>query len=107
METSTTPTPSETRIVTLADNGKTMDLHPGDHFLLNLGDALNWNVTVSDPSVVSRVPNVLVIRGAQGIYVARHAGQATLTAAGSAACRSATPPCALPDRLFHLTIVVR
>lgn len=95
------------RTITLADNGTTITLHPGDRFLLELGNALTWNVTVADPSVVNRVPNILVIRGAQGIYEAHQPGQTTITAIGSAACRGATPPCAVPDRLFHVTIVVR
>jgi hypothetical protein len=99
-------TPSGSRIVTLADDGQTIALNVGASFLLQLGDAYVWNVMVADPSIVSRQINLLVVRGAQGVFVAHKAGQTTLTAVGDLPCRSAQPPCAAPSRLFQLTIVV-
>lgn len=93
--------------ITLADNGKTITLQTGDRFLLMLGNNLNWIVSVADPSIVSRVPNVLVIRGAQGIYTANKAGQTTLSATGDPPCRQSRPPCAAPSQLFKLEIVVQ
>jgi hypothetical protein len=99
-------TPGSGRIVTIADDGQIIALRVGDSFLLQLGDAWNWNVTVADQSIVSRKIGVMVIRGAQGIYVAHKAGQTILTAVGDLPCRSAQPPCAAPSRIFQVTIVV-
>jgi hypothetical protein len=94
------------RTVTLADDGTTIDLAIGDRFLLNLGRDFNWTVSVDDQSVLSRVPNIAVIQGAQGIYLARAPGHATLSATGDPPCRKATPPCGAPSRLFrvHMTV---
>jgi hypothetical protein len=98
--------PGAGRPVTVADDGQTIVLNVGASFLLQLGDAYIWTVTVADPSIVSRQVNILVVRGAQGVYVAHKAGQTTLTAVGNPPCRSAQPPCAAPSRLFRVTIVV-
>lgn len=70
------PAPST---VTRADNGRTMTLPVGSRFLLALGDGA-WTVQVSDPSIIARVPNITVVRGAQGIFVAKRTGRATLSA---------------------------
>jgi hypothetical protein len=99
-------TPSGGRIVTLADDEQTINLPVGASFLLQLGDGYVWNVTIADPTIVSRQINILVVRGAQGVYVAHKAGQTTLTAAGEPPCRSAQPPCAAASRVFHVIIVV-
>jgi hypothetical protein len=103
-----TPTaaPTGPSSITLADNGKTFDLAVGQSFLLDLGEGYDWNVTIADQNVVSRVIGILVIRGAQGVYVARHPGQTTLTAVGDPPCRQASPPCAAPSRTFSVTLVV-
>lgn len=103
-----TPTAAATQplSVTLADDGKTIELHPGDRFLLDLGEGYIWNVNVGDPSVVSRMVNVLVIRGAQGIYEAKLPGVTMLTATGDPPCRQAQPPCGAPSRLFRVQIAV-
>ena len=81
-----TAEPSGSIRVTQADNGRTLTLRVGQTFLLALGNNLDWNVTVADPTVVSRVVNVTVVRGAQGIYRANQAGQTTLTATGRPIC---------------------
>lgn len=93
-------------IVTLNDQGKTLVLHVGQRFLLNLGEGYTWSPVVADQQVVSRVPNISVIRGAQGIYEARAAGQTTLTATGDPPCRLSKPACMMPSRVFMLTIQV-
>jgi hypothetical protein len=61
---------------------------------------------VDDPAVVSRVVNVLTIRGSQGLYEARQPGRTTLNATGDPICRQAQPPCGAPSRLFRLQVVV-
>ncbi len=100
-----TPTPTTTA-VTLADNGKTITLQVSERFLLDLGEGYDWNVTVDNQTVISRVVNVLVIRGAQGLYEAHTPGNATLTAIGDPVCRKVQPPCGAPSLLFQLYIVV-
>jgi hypothetical protein len=94
--------------VTLADAGATVELPFGRTFLLYLGGPPPaWQVEVANPRVVSRVVNIMVIRGAQGVYKALAPGRTTLTAIGSWPCRQAHPPCMMPDRVFRITIVVR
>lgn len=100
------PTGETTPTVTLADDGTTLHLQAGERFLLKLGEDYDWTVTVADQSVVSRVVNIMVVRGAQGVYEAHQAGSTTLTAAGDPVCRQAQPPCAAPSRDFRLEIVV-
>ncbi len=109
----TTPAPSRMPVilspqkVTLDENGATITLKAGESFLLDLGDAFIWqDVRVSDAAVLSRRVNVLVIRGAQGIYEAHQAGAVTLTAVGDPACRQSHPACAVPSIIFKITVLV-
>jgi len=94
--------------ITLADNGKTFTLYPGDSFLLNLGmDTFDWTVNVDNQDVLSRVKGVMVIRGAQGIYEANSPGEASLTAVGNPLCRSSVPACEMPSIMFRITVIVK
>ena len=73
---SPTPTPAvQSRELTLADNGATVEMKVGDRFLLNLGDFYDWSLSVADTSVLDRVKNIAVIKGSQGIYSARKPGR--------------------------------
>ncbi len=103
----TSPAPAGSLSVTLDDQGKTLSMAVGDSFLLNLGDVYNWDVSISDQAVLSRVIGITVIRGAQGIYQAHQAGTVTLTASGDPQCQQSQPPCAMPSMLFSVTIVVK
>lgn len=100
------PTGSSDLQVTLLDSGKTITLHVGDSFLLYLGDTYQWTVDIADQSIISRVPNIMVIRGAQGIYTAHKVGTTTLTATGNPQCYYSKPPCLMPSILFQITIIV-
>ena len=94
--------------ITLADNGKTFTLHPGESFLLNLGmDTFDWTVDIDNPNVLGRVKDVMVIRGAQGIYEANSLGQASLTAIGNPLCRNSVPACEMPSIMFRITVIVQ
>jgi hypothetical protein len=93
-------------IVGLDDQGRTVVMHVGDRFLLQLGEVFEWTVTSSDDSVVGRVPNITVIRGAQGLYVGRKAGEATLNAIGDPLCRTSQPACMMPSISFTLHVQV-
>lgn len=106
LESIPTETAPPGRTITLDDNGKTITLQVNETFLLQLGEGYDWNITIDDQTILSRKVNVLVIRGAQGIYEAHKPGRTTLSAIGDPPCRRATPPCAAPSRLFRLYIVV-
>ena len=103
-----TPTPAaQSREVTLADKDATVEMKVGDRFLLNLGDFYDWSLNVADTSILDRVKNIAVIKGAQGVYEALKPGRTTLSATGDPACRKSTPPCAAPSILFEVTVVVK
>lgn len=95
------------KTVTLDDQGKTISLAVGDSFLLKLGEQYNWDIAVSDQGVLSRVKNIAVIRGAQGIYEAHQAGTVSLSAKGDPECLQSQPPCASPSIQFSITVVVK
>ena len=78
----------------------------GERFLLNLGEGYTWDVGISDETVVSRVRNITVIRGAEGVYEALQPGTTTLSAVGDPTCRQSKPPCGMPTTLFTVTLVV-
>jgi hypothetical protein len=94
--------------VTLEDSGKTVMLKVGDRFLLNLGmDVYQWSLNIDDQTVLSRVKNIMTIKGSQGLFEALKAGRATLTASGDPLCASAVPACKMPSRLFTINVVVQ
>ncbi|HEX5416437.1 MAG TPA: hypothetical protein VFZ25_12280 [Chloroflexota bacterium] len=93
--------------LTIDDNGKTITLHKGEQFLLRLPEGYNWKVSIANPAIVSYATGFAAPGGASGLYVAKETGQTTFSATGDPICRSANPPCALPSRLFQVTIVVQ
>ena len=94
--------------VTLSDNGKTFAMHVGESFLLKLGmDIYDWTVEVDNQNVIHREMNVMVIRGAQGIYIAQNPGTAILSASGNPLCQQSKPPCMLPSILFRINVIVK
>jgi len=99
-------TAQENQTITLADNGRTITLRVNETFLLKLGEGYDWNISIDDQTIFSRVMNVLVVRGAQGIYVAHRPGNATLTSVGSPECLKSQPPCTRPSILFKVFVVV-
>ena len=103
-----TPTPANVAAspvtVTQADDGTVLHLVVGQQLLLDLGASMSWAVTVADQDVVGRVPGILVIQGAQGVYVARTAGTTLLNAVGSPHCTSGA--CPLFRIAFSITITV-
>jgi hypothetical protein len=94
--------------VTLSENGMTFVMRPGESFLLNLGmDMYDWTVEVDNQDVIRREMNVMVIRGAQGIYIAQNPGTAILIASGNPLCLQSNPPCMMPSLLFRITVKVQ
>jgi hypothetical protein len=100
------PTAQGQLIITLDDQGKTINLAVGQSFLLKLGEEYTWEVTISDQTVLSRVKGILVVQGAQGVYAAQQVGTVTLTANGDPLCRQSQPQCEAPSIQFQITIVV-
>jgi len=92
--------------ITLADDGQTIAMQVGERITVALGEQYRWEVTSSNTSVISRLPQFLMVRGAQGIYEAHQAGQATLQATGTMVC-AAGQPCPALARVFRVTVTVR
>jgi hypothetical protein len=92
--------------VTLADNGRTLAVQTGSALLLALGEDQQWTVEVADPSVLARVPNVLTVRGTQGLYRALRPGRTTLSATGRPPC-AAGEVCAMYLIDFRITVQVQ
>ena len=97
---------NEPTTITQENNNQTIELNVGDTFLLKLGEEYMWNVEIDNDDIVSRVKNIAVIRGAQGVYEAKMPGSVTLSAAGDLPCREEVPPCAAPTILFKIQINV-
>jgi hypothetical protein len=94
--------------ITLSDNGKTFVMHVGESFLLKLGmDIYDWTVEVDNQDILHREMNVMVIRGAQGIYIAQNPGTVILSASGNPSCQQSKPPCMMPSILFRITVNVQ
>jgi len=107
---SSSPAPTvstQARTITLADDGQNIPLRVGERFLLDLGEGYTWTVNVEDQTIVARVVNVTVMRGAQDLYEARAPGTTTLSAGGDPTCRQVQPACALPSLAFRVDIVVQ
>jgi len=97
---------NEPTTITQENNNQTIELNVGDTFLLKLGEEYMWNVEIDNDDVVSRVKNIAIIRGAQGVYEAKMHGSAILSAAGDLPCREEVPPCMAPTILFKIQINV-
>jgi hypothetical protein len=74
--------------------------------LLFLGSDCDWSVTVDDPAILSRVVNIMTVRGSQGLFEAHESRTTMLRAQGDPACLQAKPACAAPSWSFTLHIVV-
>jgi len=93
-------------VITNADGNKTIEVHKGDRVAVQLGDTQNWSVEFDPTGILTRVPNILVIRGEQGVYTATATGTTTLKATGTAIC-AAGQACPMYAILFQTTIVVK
>lgn len=103
LEDEAAPSP---RTVTLEDSGKSIKLQIGQSLLLKLGDTYEWNVDIDNQKVLSRVMNIMVVKGAQGVYEPHSLGNVKLTAVGNPQCLHSVPPCMMPSILFTLDIEV-
>ena len=94
------------QVVTLEQNNHEIHLKKGGSFLLKLGNNYDWSIDITDQTIVSRIINIMVINGAQGIYKAHNTGTTTLTAQGDPLCLNSIPRCAMPSILFRVNITV-
>jgi hypothetical protein len=94
------------KIVTLDQNNQQITLQKGQRLLLNLGQNYDWSLNIDNDAVISRVPNVMVMQGTQGLFEAHAEGKTTLVATGDPFCLKATPRCGMPSILFKVNISV-
>jgi hypothetical protein len=99
--------------VTGADDGKSYALHRGDRLVVQLGPGYSWTEPVSsNEAVLARTTGSTSGDGsAQASFAATTAGAANVTATGTAPpspCRTANPPCMMPDyaRQFRVSVTV-
>ena len=103
--TSSTAVPGP-QAITQANNGQVLHYTVGQRFVLELGPDDVWTLTFSTPGIVKRAINVMMIRGAQGIYSAAEPGHTTLTAIGVPVC-PAGKLCSNLARRFQVSLVVQ
>jgi hypothetical protein len=87
------------------DNGATVTGTVGESVVLRLDTALNWTVSLDNPSMLFRPPLALV-NGVQGDWEIVAPGRVTISATGDPPCRQATPACAAPSQLWSATVDV-
>lgn len=97
---------SENKIVTIADNDGSITLKTGETFLLKLGEGFDWDIKIDNQNVLSRVMNIMVVKGAQGVYAAHDSGTATITGTGNPICLTSNPPCKIHSIPFKLNVMV-
>lgn len=86
----------------------TVILTVGQSFTLALGEnPPQWNVEISDPEVLSRVVNLAMVRGAQGVYTAHKPGTVQLNATGVFPCQLTVPRCMIASPFFTVTVIVQ
>jgi hypothetical protein len=96
-----------TSTVTLDQNGQTLIFQPGDRFVLMLGEGYTWDVSITQPAIVSEVMGVMPVKGSQGVFETHQTGQTELSASGDPLCRSQKPACMQPSIAFTIKIVVK
>jgi hypothetical protein len=101
---SSTESAAGTLKVTLTDLNKVVSLKVGQRFVLSLGD-YDWTLSFSKDGIVSRVKNIMVLKGSQGVYTADAPGTTVLTAEGRPYC-AAGEMCAQFILGFKTTIAV-
>ena len=97
----------KTVTVTLDDNGKTINLAQGDRLLLQLGEGYDWELSISDQAVLTRLMGVMLIRGAQGLYDTPFRGESEISGQGNPTCLNEQPACLMPSIQFKVDVVVR
>lgn len=92
--------------INLNDNNQTLSMIIGESFALNLDENYDWKVSVDSPDVIGKDESAIPPEGSLGIFSARKAGEAVLSAAGDPECRESEPPCGMPSVSFKLNVEV-
>jgi hypothetical protein len=86
-----------------AEDGRGITVHVGDTVSVALRDQYAWNVTNSDPTVLSMKVGVMWARGVQGVFSAKQPGTAIL----SLEPRDKVPPNVQRPVVFTITVLPR
>lgn len=102
---------SHRRALTVADNGATVRLRVGQPVVVALaGRGLVWDVPKASGDAVRRISasgGYPTSRPARAIFGAVRPGQSSLTSVTDAQCLHSRPGCEIPQRLWHVLIIVR
>jgi hypothetical protein len=95
-------------VLTLANDGQTINLKVGDQLFVYLGTTYHWMLQPYDTNILGQAfPGAgTLIVGAQAWLKAINPGQTTLSLVGDPPCHESTPPCEQPSRLFSVQVVV-
>lgn len=99
------PTSEGDLVIKPGDNGTTIHMVVGQRFLLDLGSDYQWEIKIDNPNVLQRIVNIMVIKGAQGVYQAKQVGTTTLSATGTLACLPGEI-CSQQALAFQIQVVV-
>lgn len=91
-------------VITLDHVGQTIDMIPGQGFLLRLGDEYAWTVSIEPAELLTINRKITPELTEQGVYIARKKGKAYLSAIGVPGCKQLSPPCSRPNVLYRLMI---
>ena len=85
------------QVISMADNGRELELQVGDRLRIDRGEGLIWLLSSSHPDVLSEEG---------GVYLAHSPGTTELSGTINPSCYKANPPCLAPSTFFSLTITV-
>ena len=89
--------------LTYADNGSTVNASVGDTIELQLSPQMNWDVSVSDSTVLATASSAALAPDVQGLWQAASVGQSSITANGRPVCN---PGEACPQLIIHFQATV-
>jgi hypothetical protein len=93
--------------LTLADQGKTIDLKVGQQFLVALGGGYAWKVDFQELKNIVVVPTLLPIFGSQGLFEPIASGRVSFKAKGEPNCnKEEGGPCPQNPVDFEVTIAI-
>jgi hypothetical protein len=90
--------------ITLADQGKTINLKVGQQFLVALGGGYGWKVDFDELKNIVAVPTLLPIFGTQGIFQPVAAGRVSFKAKGEPNCNKEEGPC--PENPVQFEVII-
>ncbi len=89
------------------NDDRTLTVHMGENFSLDLDAGYLWNFTIDNPAIVTRTVDSATGKPTLDQFNARQSGTATITASGDLPCRQSKPPCMAPTRMIQTKIIVQ